>query len=81
MSYKNAVITTTQNGAGEILDADFVLDSTDEASKILTKLLSEAKFCEKIGENNYKIAQNFTIEKNAKLSVEAISRVIKEENA
>lgn len=81
MSYKNAVITTTQNGAAEILDADFVLDSTDEASKILTKLLSEAKFCEKIGENNYKIAQNFTIEKNAKLSVEAISRVIKEKNA
>lgn len=80
MSYKNAVITTAQNGAGEILDAEFVLKNADDAygAKILAEILSDGAFCAKIGEQNYEIARNFSIEKNAELSLKAVEEAIKD---
>ncbi len=79
MSYKNAVITTEQNGASEILEKLFVMKNPNDFTIIDTvkKLLTDEKYLQKIKEKNYKLVQNFTIEKNAKETLEVIKDWIK----
>lgn len=75
MSYKNAVITTSQNGACEILPSQFVIDKPNDerAIEIIENLLNNVDFLQEIMEKNYQIAQNFSIEKNASKTIEVIN--------
>lgn len=78
MSYENAVITTAQNGASEILDQNFVLNApNDEKCAILIdKLLNNQALLKSTQSQNAKIAQHFSIAKNAKLTLKAINACI-----
>ncbi len=81
MSYKNAVITTKENGASEIVEKEFVIfDENDEkTASLIDKLIEDEKFLEEIKERNYQKAQNFTIEKNAEKTMEVIKALLKED--
>jgi UDP-glucose:(heptosyl)LPS alpha-1,3-glucosyltransferase len=78
MSFKNAVFTTKQNGAHEILNRNYILQTPQDYSivKIIDELLENPKKLEEIKEENYKIVQNFTIEKNAKETMEIINEYL-----
>jgi len=80
MSYANAVVTTAQNGASEILDEKFVMKNPRdfEILGVLKKLIDDAEFCRSCGEKNRQIAQNFSIEKNAQKTLEIIREIADE---
>ncbi|MDO5045682.1 glycosyltransferase family 4 protein [Campylobacter sp.] len=78
MSFKNAVITTAQNGAGEILSSEFVMRSPkdEEILPLIEKLIEDKEFLLKTQEANFKLAKNFSIEKNAQKTLELIDAYI-----
>ncbi len=78
MSFKCAVFTTKQNGASEILEEKFILKTPQDYSVVdkIEKLLNNTKELEAIKEQNYQISKNFTIEKNAKLTMEIINEYL-----
>ncbi|MCD8476745.1 MAG: glycosyltransferase, partial [Sulfurospirillum sp.] len=78
MSFQNVVITTKQNGASEILDSPFVMQSPQDFSivKTIDELLENAQKIEAIKQRNYEIVQNFTIEKNAQETMEVINEYL-----
>ncbi len=78
MSFQNMVITTKQNGASEILDSPFVMQSPQDFSivKTIDELLENAQKLEAIKQRNYEIVQNFTIEKNAQETMEVINEYL-----
>ncbi|QCD52064.1 glycosyltransferase [Campylobacter sp. RM16192] len=75
LSFKNAVITTAQNGAGEILKKEFVMSSANDENilNLLEKLLNEKEFLTSIQNDNFNLAKNFSIEKNAEKTLEIIN--------
>jgi len=78
MSFQNAIFTTKQNGAHEILDDEYTLE-TPQDSSIVTKineLLENPDKLKAIKDENYKIVQNFTIEKNAKETMDIINEYL-----
>jgi len=79
MSFKNAVFTSSQNGAHEILNSSFVMQTPQDFSIVpkIEELLNDSKKLEAIKEENYKIVQNFTIEKNAKQTLDIINKYLK----
>lgn len=78
LSFKNAVITTAQNGASEILPNEFIMSSPNDESilNMVEKLLSDTSFLSSTQAANFKLAKNFSIEKNAQETMEAISAYI-----
>jgi len=78
MSFQNAVITTKQNGAHEILESSFIMQTPQDfsISKTIDTLLEDEENLKKIKEENYKIVQNFTIEKNAKETLKVINEYL-----
>ena len=74
MSYANVVFTTAQNGASEILESRFVMNTPQDVSIIetLDTLLLDKEFLEKEQEKNYRHAQTFSIENNVKQTLEVI---------
>lgn len=78
MNFKNAVITTKQNGAHEILNKNFIMKTPIDLSIVqkIDNLLIDNKKLEKIKEENYQIVQNFTIEKNAKETMKVINEYL-----
>ncbi len=75
MSFKNAVFTTKQNGAHEILENEYILNTPQDYS-ITTKideLLQNSEKLETLKKQNLEIVKNFTIEKNAKETMEIIN--------
>ncbi|NPA55463.1 MAG: glycosyltransferase family 4 protein [Epsilonproteobacteria bacterium] len=79
MSFKCAVITTAQNGASEILPEEFVMKNPkDYKIELLKKLLTNPSYLQSIKEQNYQIASQFTIEKNAKETLKVIQQVLKD---
>lgn len=74
MNFYNAVFTTKQNGASEILDPFFIMKTPQDYSIIakIDALLNNPEKLAKVKEENYKIVQNFTIEKNAKETMKVI---------
>ena len=79
MSYKNAVFTTDDNGACEILDKDFIIHNQNDKkiALLIERMIENEKFLNEIKNKNFKIAKNFTIEKNAEESIKAIESVLK----
>ncbi len=81
MSYKNAVITTEDNGACEILEEKFVIFGRNDskAASLIDELIENERFLEEVKERNYKKVRNFTMEKNAKETVRIIKSLLREE--
>lgn len=75
LSFKNAVITTAQNGAGEILSKEFVMSFAEDQSilNLLEKMLNEKEFLTATQDANFNLAKNFSIEKNAEKTLEIIN--------
>jgi UDP-glucose:(heptosyl)LPS alpha-1,3-glucosyltransferase len=81
MSYNNVVFTTKQNGASEILDNEFIMQSPDEdISHKIDELLQNPVKLQHIQEENYQKVQQFSIEHNAKQTLEIITKVLKSVN-
>ena len=79
LSYKNVVFTTAQNGASEILDEKFVMkDANDESIlTLIEQILNDHELLLKFQDEAARLAQNFTIEKNARLMLEVIKDALK----
>lgn len=78
MSFKNAIITTMQNGAHEILNQEFIMQTPEDFSitSKIDKLLTNENELNKIKEENFAIVQDFTIEKNAKETMAIINEYL-----
>jgi UDP-glucose:(heptosyl)LPS alpha-1,3-glucosyltransferase len=78
MNFKCVVFTTKQNGASEILNKDYIMQNPQDFSVVekIDELLSDPEKMQKIKEENFKIVQNFTIERNAKETMEVIHEYI-----
>lgn len=79
LSFKNVVFTTAQNGASEILGREFVMKNPSDKSILNTLeiLLTNPEILRTQQEKSYQIATNFSIEKNAKESLELIKSVLR----
>ncbi|WP_294956134.1 glycosyltransferase family 4 protein [Sulfurovum sp.] len=78
MQFSNAVITTRQCGAGEILDEAFVMDRPDDYSIAATidGLLNDDRLLDEIKAKNRRTVQSFTIEKNVEETLKVIHEII-----
>nr|MBP3724999.1 glycosyltransferase family 4 protein [Campylobacter sp.] len=79
MSYGCAVVTTAQCGASELLsDKYFILKNQNDtnAPKIVNDLLEKPELMNKFGLANIEISHNFTIERNAQLTLKVINAYI-----
>ena len=78
MNFSNAVITTKFCGGGEILNNQLIMNTPQDytiASKI-DALLENPEKLEAVKKENFKIVQNFTIEKNAKETMDIINEYL-----
>ena len=78
MRFDNAIITTRQNGAAEILDDALIMEHSSDESilETLQKLLTDDAWLHEIKERNLAEIQNFSINKNASLILELIHQVM-----
>jgi UDP-glucose:(heptosyl)LPS alpha-1,3-glucosyltransferase len=77
MSFENAVFTTRQNGAHEILTDEYIMASSKEFSvaKKIDDLLEDAKELSDIKRENKLIASKLSIELNMQKTIEVINKV------
>ncbi len=80
MNFYNVVITTKNCGGGEIIDQNFIMKKSNDFSIInkINKILENPLKLGEIKKKNYKIAQNFTIEKNTEKTIKLIQEVLNE---
>jgi len=78
MAYGNAVITTRQNGASEILSDTFVMHSPSDTTILLLieKLMEDTVYLEDVKQQNIEQMKAFTIEKNVEKTLKVIDEVI-----
>ncbi|WP_033915711.1 glycosyltransferase family 4 protein [Campylobacter sputorum] len=78
LSYGCVCFTTKQNGASEILSDEFVMSLPNdfEISKVIDKFLNNTNLLKAQSQKNIEISQNFSIEKNVKLTMETINENI-----
>lgn len=78
MSYGNAVFTTRQNGASEIMLPDYVMNNPDDAFVVgrIRELLNNPQLLDIIKLKNIEISNEFTVEKNVSETLKVISEVI-----
>ena len=79
LSFKNVVFTTAQNGASEILEDKFVLQSPNDESAIefIDEILANHQLLASLQEKAYELSLNFSIEKNAALTLDVIKDALK----
>jgi len=77
MNFENVVFTTSNNGASEILDKDFVMDNPygTEVISSIDYLLSNKTALDKEKIKNKKLSKLFSIEKNLNITLEVISQI------
>lgn len=77
MSFENAVFTTRQNGAHEILTDEYIMASSKDFSvaKKIDDLLEDAKELSDIKRENKLIASKLSIELNMQKTIEVINKV------
>lgn len=77
MSTMNAVITTRQNGASEVIQNRLIMDTPDDVSILpeINRLLDDEDYLIQIKEENYNKSQSFTIEKSARQTLDVIREV------
>lgn len=78
MNYENVVITTKYCGGGEILNQDLLMKNSEDYSIVekIDRLLENDDEIEKIKKENFKIVQNFSIERNVEKTLKVINEVI-----
>lgn len=78
MNYGNVVITTKQNGAHEILDSEYTMETPNDYSIVnkIDDLLSDRVKLQKVKERNLVIVKEFSIEKNVKETLRIIHEVM-----
>ena len=78
MSFKNAIFTTKQNGAAEILDEFYVMQHPKDFSVVdkIDMLLSDEDKLLQLKEINLQKVQSFSIEKNVKNTLKLIDEVL-----
>jgi len=78
MSFKNAVVTTKQNGAAEILDEDYIMQHPKDFSivKKIDDLLFDEDRLSQIKERNIQKVQSFSIEKNVDYTLSIINMLL-----
>lgn len=78
MNYENVVITTKQNGASEILPAEYIMNSSIDYTIVnkIDNLFSNETEMKKVKEENLKIVQNFSIERNVKETLDIINEIV-----
>ncbi len=76
MNFKNAVFTTCQNGASEILNQEFIMKNPDDYSIVskIDNILSDKIKLEAIKSNNRLISKKFSIEKNLIETLEVVKK-------
>ncbi len=79
MSFENAVFTTKQNGAAEILDEIYVMQHPKDFSVVqkIDNLFFDENRLSKIKKENTETVQNFSIEKNVKDTLSIINKLLK----
>jgi UDP-glucose:(heptosyl)LPS alpha-1,3-glucosyltransferase len=79
MSFKNAVFTTKQNGAAEILDEIYVMQHPKDFSVVqkIDNLFFDENRLSKIKKENIQKVQSFSIEKNVKDTLSIINKLLK----
>lgn len=78
MNFSNVVFTTKTCGASDILDREFIMETSEDfsiAEKIDIVLADQIRMDE-IKAKNLKLVQNFTIEKNVEETLKVIDEVI-----
>ncbi|SVC26440.1 uncharacterized protein METZ01_LOCUS279294, partial [marine metagenome] len=78
MNFENAVFTTINNGAGEILDAYFIMNKPKDFSVVskIDKLLQNKDQLSKVKIMNRAKSKEFSIEKNLSATLKVINEVI-----
>ena len=78
MSFKNAVFTTMQNGASEILNDEFIMSDPNDFSILnrISSLINNPDELSKIKSDNFKLVAKFTMEKNIYDSLRVVDEVI-----
>ena len=78
MNFENAVFTTRQNGASEIVDDYFIMDRPDDFSivKSINVLLNNQAKLQKIKHENRVKSKQFSIENNLSETLKIINEVI-----
>ena len=78
MNFNNAVFTTRQNGACEILDSEFIMSSPRDLSVVekIDKLFLDKKTLQRVQDNNRSKSQEFSIERNLSETLKVIDEVI-----
>ena len=77
MNFENVVFTSSNNGAKEILDNDFIMDAHNDDKLILSisNLLANKTKLNKEKKKNKKISQKFSIENNLKQTLEIVKKI------
>ena len=78
MNFENAIFTTRQNGASEIVDDYFIMDRPDDFSIVerVNVLLNNQAKLQKIKHENRVKSQQFSIENNLSETLKIINEVI-----
>ncbi len=78
MSFSNAVITTKQNGAHEILLDEYIMETPTDYTIVnkIDELLENPEKMSEIKAQNLEIVKNFSIEKNVEQTLKVINEVI-----
>lgn len=78
MRFDNAIVTTRQNGAAEILDDALIMAHSKDESilETLQRLLTDKAWLQEIKNRNLEKIREFSINKNAVLTWEIIQRVM-----
>lgn len=76
MSFENAVFTTQQNGAHEVLDKDYIMNHSEDFSVVskINQLLENIQELNKVKENNRSKASELSIELNMQKTIEIINK-------
>ncbi len=77
MNKKNVIFTTMQNGASEIIDKEFLMQSPSDYSVVdkINKLISDPIKIKSIQEENLSMSRNFSIDNNLKQTIDLIDEV------
>ncbi len=76
-SFKNVIFTTQQNGASEILPANFIMENPQDLSVVskIEHFLKDESLLEQTKLANYNLAKQFTIERNVEETLAVIKRI------
>lgn len=78
MSFNNVVFTTKQNGAHEILEKRYVLQTPEDLSVVpaIESLLKNSQELEQVKRKNFSKVQGFTMEKNARETMAIVNNFL-----